>query len=164
MAVIEVESQTRSYRPGSRLRRRSSKVVEAVRGISFAIERGELFGLLGPNGAGKTTTTKMLITLLTYFAELYRVPPREQAAAAEVEVFGSAGHALGPVCGLTGVTSILVEDRGRAQLMVVRMETGAEPTSAVLARLDGVPVGRVATREPALEDGYVELVGAGAPS
>ena len=38
--------------------------VEAVRGVDFAVERGELFGLLGPNGAGKTTTIKMLITLL----------------------------------------------------------------------------------------------------
>ena len=35
-----------------------------MRGISFHVERGELFGLLGPNGAGKTTTIKMLITLL----------------------------------------------------------------------------------------------------
>ena len=35
-----------------------------MRGVSFAIEEGELFGLLGPNGAGKTTTIKMLITLL----------------------------------------------------------------------------------------------------
>jgi ABC-2 type transport system ATP-binding protein len=33
---------------------------EAVRGISFAIGRGEIFGFLGPNGAGKTTTIKML--------------------------------------------------------------------------------------------------------
>src|SRR5262249_56430209 len=38
--------------------------VEAVRGVSFEIGAGELFGLLGPNGAGKTTTIKMLITLL----------------------------------------------------------------------------------------------------
>jgi ABC-2 type transport system ATP-binding protein len=38
--------------------------VEAVRGVSFEVESGELFGLLGPNGAGKTTTIKMLITLL----------------------------------------------------------------------------------------------------
>ena len=35
-----------------------------MRGVSFEIAKGELFGLLGPNGAGKTTTIKMLITLL----------------------------------------------------------------------------------------------------
>jgi ABC-2 type transport system ATP-binding protein len=33
---------------------------EAVRGISFAVQRGEVFGLLGPNGAGKTTTVEVL--------------------------------------------------------------------------------------------------------
>lgn len=38
--------------------------VEAVRGISFGILEGEIFGLLGPNGAGKTTTLSMLCTLL----------------------------------------------------------------------------------------------------
>jgi len=34
--------------------------VEAVRGVSFDVERGEVFGLLGPNGAGKTTTVEIL--------------------------------------------------------------------------------------------------------
>jgi ABC-2 type transport system ATP-binding protein len=34
--------------------------VEAVRGISFHVERGEVFAMLGPNGAGKTTTTEIL--------------------------------------------------------------------------------------------------------
>ena len=33
---------------------------EVVRGISFAVRRGEVFGLLGPNGAGKTTTVEIL--------------------------------------------------------------------------------------------------------
>jgi ABC-2 type transport system ATP-binding protein len=37
--------------------------VEAVRGVSFAVEQGEIFGLLGPNGAGKTTTVECLIGL-----------------------------------------------------------------------------------------------------
>jgi ABC-2 type transport system ATP-binding protein len=36
----------------------------AVDGISFSVQKGELFGLLGPNGAGKTTTINMLSTLL----------------------------------------------------------------------------------------------------
>jgi ABC-2 type transport system ATP-binding protein len=40
--------------------RKSYGALEAVRGISFTIERGEVFGLLGPNGAGKTTTVEIL--------------------------------------------------------------------------------------------------------
>ena len=34
--------------------------VTAVDGISFSVEKGEIFGFLGPNGAGKTTTMKMI--------------------------------------------------------------------------------------------------------
>jgi ABC-2 type transport system ATP-binding protein len=40
--------------------RKSYGALEAVRGISFEVERGEVFGLLGPNGAGKTTTVEIL--------------------------------------------------------------------------------------------------------
>ncbi len=38
--------------------------VEAVRGVSFEVRRGDIFGFLGPNGAGKTTTIKMLTGLI----------------------------------------------------------------------------------------------------
>jgi len=64
MAVIEAANLHRTYRTTTGVLRRRSKDVEAVRGVSFEVGEGELFGLLGPNGAGKTTTIKMLITLL----------------------------------------------------------------------------------------------------
>jgi len=46
------------------LGRRTYQQVEAVRGVSFEIEAGEMVGFIGPNGAGKTTTLKMLAGLL----------------------------------------------------------------------------------------------------
>jgi ABC-2 type transport system ATP-binding protein len=49
---VEVDGLTKTY-PGE---------VHAVRGISFGVEAGEVFGLLGPNGAGKSTTIGMLTT------------------------------------------------------------------------------------------------------
>ena len=64
MAVIEADSLHRTYRTWTGTVRRRSLEVQAVKGVSFEVEKGELFGLLGPNGAGKTTTIKMLITLL----------------------------------------------------------------------------------------------------
>ena len=64
MAVVEADDLRRTYRTTTGTIRRRSLEVEAVRGVSFEIGEGELFGLLGPNGAGKTTTIKMLITLL----------------------------------------------------------------------------------------------------
>src|ERR671929_1815906 len=64
MAAIEARELTRTYRTTTGVLRRRTLEVEAVRGVSFEVGEGELFGLLGPNGAGKTTTIKMLITLL----------------------------------------------------------------------------------------------------
>src|SRR5881296_3222200 len=64
MAAIEAANLRRTYQTTTGFPRRRSVEVEAVRGISFEVAEGELFGLLGPNGAGKTTTIKMLITLL----------------------------------------------------------------------------------------------------
>lgn len=44
--------------------KKEKKLVNALKGISFDIQKGEIFGLLGENGAGKTTTIKILTTLL----------------------------------------------------------------------------------------------------
>ena len=62
--VIEADGLRRTYSVTTGVVRRRTLEVEAVRGITFEVGEGELFGLLGPNGAGKTTTIKMLITLL----------------------------------------------------------------------------------------------------
>ena len=73
MAAIEARELCRTYKTHTGTFRRRTKEVEAVRGVSFTIDQGELFGLLGPNGAGKTTTIKMLITLLIPTAGSARV-------------------------------------------------------------------------------------------
>ncbi len=54
MYAVEVKNLTKNY--GN---------IEAVKGISFSLEKGEIFGLIGPNGAGKTTTLRILSTILT---------------------------------------------------------------------------------------------------
>ncbi|HEX3805498.1 MAG TPA: ATP-binding cassette domain-containing protein, partial [Gaiellaceae bacterium] len=62
--MIEVENLTRQFVVRRGRFRRERVVVEAVKGISFRVERGELLGYLGPNGAGKSTTIKMLTGIL----------------------------------------------------------------------------------------------------
>src|ERR671934_1015285 len=319
MAAIEAENLRRTYKTASGFARRRTKEIEAVRGVSFAIEPGELFGLLGPNGAGKTTTIKMLVTLLIptagkarvlgydvvedaregrkrigyvfggergaydrlsgldnlrYFAELYAVPPRVQKqripellelvgltgrekervegysrgmkqrlhiargllhdppvvvldeptigldpvgarelrhtiaelaragktvlltthymyeadalcnriaviaqgeivatgtpahlkslvadrTVVEIEAFGVGEEAIERLRTVPGVTSVSVEDREHAQLLLVQAPQGSVLTQQLLGYLDGVRVGRVAAREPTLEDAYVSLV------
>lgn len=58
-SLIEVRELKKTFRIGFFGRR-----VEAVKGVSFEVRRGEIFGFLGPNGAGKTTTIKMLTGLI----------------------------------------------------------------------------------------------------
>lgn len=64
MNTIEVKELRRIYKTTIGIIRRKTKEIVAVDGITFDVNRGELFGLLGPNGAGKTTMIKMLTTLL----------------------------------------------------------------------------------------------------
>ena len=44
---------------------RNKKIVNALKGIDFSVEQGELVGLIGPNGAGKSTTVKIMSGILT---------------------------------------------------------------------------------------------------
>ena len=317
--VVEAVDLRRTYRITTGTLRRRSRDVEAVRGVSFSIRQGELFGLLGPNGAGKTTTIKMLNTLLIptagsahvlgydvvrdarrvreqigyvfggdrglyerlsaidnlrYFAELYGVEPRRQRArieellglvglegregervegysrgmrqrlhiargllhdppvlfldeptigvdpvgarelraliaslthagktvlltthymfeadslcdriaviakgeivaqgtpqqlkagvaqsgVVEIEVFGIDEASLRRVEALPGVLTVVVEEQEQKQLLIVQTTPGAELTNIILGELRTVSVGRVASREPTLEDAYVQLV------
>jgi ABC-2 type transport system ATP-binding protein len=317
--VIEAIDLRRTYQTTTGVIRRKRLDVEAVRGISFSVEKGELFGLLGPNGAGKTTTIKMLITLLLptsgkarvlghdvvenprevrkrigyvfggdrglyerlsaydnlrYFAELYGVSGSKQrqridevlelvglkgrenervegysrgmrqrlhiargilhdpevvfldeptigvdpvgardlrqmiadlitvgktvlltthymfeadalcdriaviakgeivgqgtpaelkgnvagGRVTEIEVFGVGEEILVRMRGLTGVTSVTVEEQDQKQLLIVQTTGERELTQPLLSELEGLEVGRVASREPTLEDAYVALV------
>jgi len=319
VAVIEAIELRRTYRTTTGILRRRPLEVEAVRGISFEVAEGELFGLLGPNGAGKTTTIKMLITLLLptagearvlgydvvhdarevrkrigyvfggdrglyerlsgldnlrYFAELYGVTGRKQKqrigevlelvglsgrekervegysrgmrqrlhiargilhdpqvvfldeptigvdpvgarelrlmiaglvqagktvlltthymfeadslcdriaviaggrivgegtpaklkevvadrTVVEVEVFGVDEATVARLRRLPGVRSIAVEERDQAQLLTIHSPRGLELTRELPAFFDGAQIGRIAAREPTLEDAYVALV------
>jgi ABC-2 type transport system ATP-binding protein len=320
MAAIEARDLRRTYKTSTGVFRRRTLEVEAVRGVSFEVAEGELFGLLGPNGAGKTTTIKMLITLLIptsgsakvlgldvvkdsrevrkrigyvfggerglyerlsaldnlrYFAELYAVPAREQKpriaelldlvgltgrekervegysrgmrqrlhiargllhdppvvfldeptigvdpvgarelratiasltqagktvlltthymfeadelcnriavinkgqivaegtprdlkaivadrTVIEIETFGVEDAAIERIRTADGVTSVSVEERDQSQVLLVQSPAGTELTQQLLALLGGATIGRVAAREPTLEDAYVALVG-----
>jgi ABC-2 type transport system permease protein len=74
MAQIEVEGVARTYRIAERepgmfgamrgLLHRRYRAIEALKDVSFNLQKGELLGLIGPNGAGKSTTIKILSGIL----------------------------------------------------------------------------------------------------
>ena len=90
----------------------------AVDGVSFTVEKGEIFGLLGPNGAGKSTLIRMLVTLL---------PP-------------SSGTAL-----VGGFDIVKQSDNVRrsigviAQAMTSDLDLSVEENLLIYAKLYGVP-------------------------
>lgn len=57
--IIDIQNLKKSYK-----KRKSNEIIEAVKGISLKVKKGEVIGILGPNGAGKTTTIKMMCGLL----------------------------------------------------------------------------------------------------
>ncbi len=58
--VIEVADLSKVYQLPRQDRKSGKQSFEAVKGVSFQVEKGEIFGILGPNGAGKTTTLEII--------------------------------------------------------------------------------------------------------
>ena len=114
--LIDVRDLRKTYRDGLFARRR----VEALRGVTFQVGGGEIFGLLGPNGAGKTTLIKVLLGIVRksggnasllgrtpgdrkgrrhvgYLPENHRIPAHHSGNTA-LEYYGSlSGLSLGEI-------------------------------------------------------------------
>ncbi len=69
MSYIEVNGLKKSFAVRKKREKgklfREKDTVEALKGVSFSVEKGELVGYIGPNGAGKSTTVKILSGILT---------------------------------------------------------------------------------------------------
>jgi ABC-2 type transport system ATP-binding protein len=123
--AVSVQQLTKTY-PGD---------VEAVKGIDFEVQAGEVFGLLGPNGAGKSTTIGMLTTTV--------LPTSGTAALAGYDVVTDAMQAR-------SVSSVVFQEpvvdkglTGRANLQLHADLWGVERHSAIerikeLAELLGI--------------------------
>ena len=101
---------------------------QAVRGISFEVQQGEIFGLLGPNGAGKTTTMRMLVGLI-------------RPTGGEVRLLGerftsSRRGALRRVGAIIESPSFYPYLSGRDNLRMLADLTGACPPSRIDAVLE----------------------------
>jgi ABC-2 type transport system ATP-binding protein len=131
MAIIEAVRLRRTYRRRTGIIRRRVHEHEAVRGLSFAVAQGELYGLLGPNGAGKTTTIKMLITLLVPTAGTARVLGHDVVASAPL-VRASIGYVFGGDKGLYERLTALDNLRYFAELYGVEPRAQRRRISEVL--------------------------------
>ncbi|MEN3359401.1 MAG: type transport system ATP-binding protein, partial [Mycobacteriales bacterium] len=76
----------------------------------------------------------------------------------EIEAYGVTTATVEDLRRVPGVTAVSVQERDQLQLLQVQSATGLELTQTLLARFNGARVGRVATREPTLEDAYVDVV------
>src|SRR5262245_48740723 len=116
-SAIEAESLVKTY----------PKDVRALDGVTFAVERGTIFGLLGPNGAGKSTTVKILTTLT--------VPDEGRASVAGLDVLrepDAVRRAIGVVGQKLGVDP---EASGRENL-VLQGDLFGMPRRELQARAD----------------------------
>jgi daunorubicin resistance ABC transporter ATP-binding subunit len=98
--AIEVEGLTKVY----------GDAKTALDGVSFSVDRGEVFGFLGPNGSGKTTTVRILVTLLRPTSGTARVSgfAVDRHAGGVRQVIGYAGQSVGVDDDLTAVENIVL--------------------------------------------------------
>jgi ABC-2 type transport system ATP-binding protein len=76
----------------------------------------------------------------------------------EIETFGIADETVERLRRLPGVRAVGVETRDHAQVLLVQSAVGADVVRSLLNELSEADTGKVITREPTLEDAYVELV------
>ncbi|HET7506607.1 MAG TPA: ABC transporter ATP-binding protein [Kofleriaceae bacterium] len=103
--AIDVRDLTKTYRTPFARRK-----VEALRGVTFAVERGHIFGFVGPNGAGKTTTIRTLMGLIrpsSGTATLLGHPLPSRAARANIGFLPESPYFydyldVGELCDLAG--------------------------------------------------------------
>ena len=117
-AVIDARELRKRF-PGGR-----DQTIEAVRGVSLQVTRGEIVGFLGPNGAGKTTTLRMLTTLLPIDGgsatvaglDVRRQPGRVRGRIGYVSQLGGADELA------TGRENLILQGRlyGRSRAEVAR--------------------------------------------
>jgi ABC-2 type transport system ATP-binding protein len=77
----------------------------------------------------------------------------------ELEVFGVPAETLERLRAQPFVDTVSVEEREQTQMLLVHSPRGSEAVPELLAALNGLRIGKVAVREPTLEDAYVRLVG-----
>ncbi len=104
-AIIETQNLRKTFPSKGK-----NAQVEAVKGITFEVKKGEIFGLLGPNGAGKTTTMRMLCTLLA--------PTSGEAKIAGFALSGDQGVIRDKIGYVSQVGGMQREATGRENLML----------------------------------------------
>ncbi|WP_412543003.1 ABC transporter ATP-binding protein [Longispora sp. K20-0274] len=133
--AIEAVGLCRTYRSRTGWLRPRVKEIEAVRGVSFTVGKGELFGLLGPNGAGKTTVIKMLNTLLIPSDGTARILGRDVVTETQ-EVRRSIGYVFGGDRGLYDRLSAYDNLRYFAELYAVPAREQKTRISELLELVD----------------------------
>ena len=109
----------------------------AVKGITFDVEQGEIFGLLGPNGAGKTTTLRMVLDLFKPDTGTIEVLPHMEQGKNVSPQWAPDGRSIAFVSDRNGVSNIFLYDFDAKDVyQLTDFYTGAQgitPLSPVLS-------------------------------